>query len=143
MKLVGIFMAIFIASSSIFAYDGNLKKDINVVIFLTKKDNFQSAILQANGIQKSLSSSEKGDIELVMGGSSVEIFAQNDEKSNKIKNDIAKLVDLPNVRVVACRGAMKRANVSQDSLIKGVNTVKAAPREVVDRQLDGYAILNP
>ena len=117
-------------------------KPVNVVISLVEKSQWETAKLQVQAIQKSLKDDEVGDIELVMGGDSVLLFGKNSTSSDKIRKEIATLVKLPNVRVVACSGAMRRAKISKESLIEGVEQVKNAPREIVDRQLQGYAILN-
>lgn len=45
--------------------------------------------------------------------------------------------------ILACNGAMKRNGIDVAWLSDGIKTVKAAPKEVVLRQLDGYAVLQP
>nr|WP_235183875.1 hypothetical protein [Campylobacter iguaniorum] len=55
-------------------------KDINVVIFLADKVKFDSAFTITSGLQKTLQKDEKADIELVLGGSAVEIFASKSKK---------------------------------------------------------------
>ncbi|WP_407637585.1 hypothetical protein [Campylobacter iguaniorum] len=60
-----------------------------------------------------------------------------------MQEKIKTLVAMPNIRVVACQGAMKRGGIEEAWLVDGVKTVKAAPREVVLKQLDGYAVLHP
>lgn len=129
-----------VGTSQVFGKEG--VKPINVVISLVEKSQWETAKLQVQAIQKSLKDDEVGDIELVMGGDSVLLFGKNSPSSDKIRKEIAALVKLPNVRVVACSGAMRRAKISKESLIEGVEQVKNAPREIVDRQLQGYAILN-
>ncbi|CZE48158.1 DsrE family protein [Campylobacter geochelonis] len=120
-----------------------LAKDINVVVFLTDKAKFDNAFLVTSGLQKTLQKDEKADIELVLGGSSVEVFASKSKKDLDMQEKIKALVAMPNVRVVACSGAMKRSGIDKSWLSTGVKTVKAAPREVVLKQLDGYALLQP
>lgn len=118
-------------------------KDINVVIFLADKAKFDSAFIITSGLQKTLEKDEKADIELVLGGSSVEIFASRSKKDLEMQEKIKSLIAMPNVRVVACNGAMKRNGIDVAWLSDGIKTVKAAPKEVVLRQLDGYAVLQP
>lgn len=116
-------------------------KDINVVVFLTQSDKFDSAFTIVSGLQKTLQNDEKADIELVMGGNSVDIFASNTKRSIEVKEKIKNLLLMPHVRIVACQGAMRRIGMDESLLIEGVQKVKAAPREVVLRQLEGYAFL--
>ncbi|KAA6226068.1 DsrE family protein [Campylobacter sp. LR286c] len=116
-------------------------KDINVVIFLTKKGNYKSALKQANGLSKSIvNNKENGDIELVLGGSAVEIFT---DKNNELRNEVINLSQKPHVRILVCNGALNARKLNKSIIPENIKVINAAPREVVDRQLEGYAILNP
>lgn len=134
-KRIVLFLVFFISTA--------FAKDMNIVIFLTDENKFDEAFVITNGLQKGLEKGVKADIELVMGGSSVEIFASQSKKNLQKQAQIQSLTALPNVRVVACSGAMKRNGIEEAWLIKGVKTIKAAPKEVVLRQLQGYAVLQP
>lgn len=94
-----------VGTSQVFGKEG--VKPVNVVISLVEKSQWETAKLQVQAIQKSLKDDEVGDIELVMGGDSVLLFGKNSTSSDKIRKEIATLVKLPNVRVVACSGAMR------------------------------------
>ena len=52
-----------------------------------------------------------------------------------------RMADLPTVRVLACRNALRAHHVAEDALAPGVGVVPAGIARVVQRQRDGWAYL--
>lgn len=117
--------------------------DVNAVSLATNNAQIKVTLSRINQLNKSMVEfGENGDIELVIGGEGLKIFTNNDKESKELLESVKKtLKEAKFVRILVCSDCMRKANLKVEQLPQGVKVARSGLRELIDRQLEGYAII--
>lgn len=85
---------------------------------------------------------EQYEIELLVNGSAVELFAADKAKEAGLAEDIREASDR-GVIMAACGNALRNLKISRDSLFDFVTVVPAGVAELAARQTQGFAYIKP
>ncbi len=145
MKLGKILLAfcLFFATFTLACDCDKGESNIYAIGVATNKAEIKSILQKANELAKDMIEfGENGDIEIVIGKDGAKIFVSKDEESKKLVREIQKTLEESKfVRILVCNGALEKNKIEIKKLPEGVKVAKSALRELVEKQMKGYALI--
>ena len=113
---------------------------IKVIFHIDEMQKWELLLNNVANLLKSFDETAVKTIEVLANSEAVKAYAQD-----RAGVTFSKMDDLAQkgVRFVACRNALNGLNIAKEQLYPFVDSVPAGVRELVDRQLDGYAYIKP
>lgn len=111
---------------------------IKVVVHVDEPEKWPLALGNVRNLHRSLEGSE-GALEIVANSVAVgALRARGAVHASEISDLVAK-----GIRFCVCNNALKSLSLPVEELLPGMTVVPAGVRELVDRQMEGYAYLRP
>jgi len=112
-------------------------KPVKIVFDITSKDTLthQAVLRHVTGMSKAYPESQ---LEVIVYGSAIPMLVSN---KSTVSKDIEKLSGNKNIAFKVCSITMKRFNVLDTDLVKGVVIVPDAILEIVNRQGEGWGYI--
>ena len=113
---------------------------IKVVFHIDEMPKWKLLLNNVANLMKSFDETDVKTIEVLANSEAVKAYAEDRFGDTLLAMDhLAK----QGVRFVACNNALNRLQIAKEKLYPFVDIVPAGVRELVDRQMDGYAYIKP
>ena len=111
---------------------------VNVVFHIDEKEKWRLMIGNVRNLCKS-GISRESRIEILVNSAAVEMLKAESSLFSRELNELNR----SGVKICGCRNSLKSLDITEEELFDFIHVVQVGVKELIDRQVDGFAYIKP